>query len=54
MSESFLSQEELDALLKGEAAPEAASGEILSDVEHDALGEIGNISMGSAATTLSI
>ena len=54
MSESFLSQEELDALLKGEAAPEAASGEVLSDVEHDALGEIGNISMGSAATTLSI
>ena len=54
MSESFLSQEELDALLKGEAAPAAASGEILSDVEHDALGEIGNISMGSAATTLSI
>ncbi|WP_018704283.1 MULTISPECIES: flagellar motor switch phosphatase FliY [Sporomusaceae] len=54
MSESFLSQEELDALLKGEAAPAAASGEVLSDVEHDALGEIGNISMGSAATTLSI
>ena len=26
---------------------------ILSDIEKDALGEIGNISMGSAATTLS-
>lgn len=52
MSESFLSQEELDALLKGELAP--AGQELLSEVEYDALGEIGNISMGSAATTLSI
>ena len=48
-----------------EAAPEApAAGEtsddssqfegVLSDTEKDALGEIGNISMGSAATTLSV
>ena len=28
--------------------------DILSDIEKDALGEIGNISMGSAATTLSV
>ncbi|WP_297967650.1 chemotaxis protein CheC, partial [uncultured Anaerovibrio sp.] len=27
---------------------------MLSDIEKDALGEIGNISMGSAATTLSV
>jgi flagellar motor switch protein FliN/FliY len=37
------------------AAPEAAPAEEdISDIERDALGEIGNISMGSAATTLSI
>lgn len=55
MSDGFLSQEEIDALLRGETnitpGPAAAS---LSDVEKDALGEIGNICMGSAATTLSI
>lgn len=28
--------------------------DVLSDMEKDALGEIGNISMGSAATTLSV
>jgi flagellar motor switch protein FliN/FliY len=36
----------------GAAAPDLGSP--LSDVEKDALGEIGNISMGSAATTLSV
>ena len=47
------------------AEPEAAAGDggssgepdfsdVLSDMEKDALGEIGNISMGSAATTLSV
>lgn len=46
MSE-ILSQDELDALLSQEmAAP------TLTDEEIDALGEIGNISMGTAATTL--
>ena len=87
MSEG-LSQEEIDALLNGAAAPEADSApaetpaaesapaenaaaepaadasspasdssqfsDVLSDMEKDALGEIGNISMGSAATTLSV
>ena len=61
-----LSQAEIDALLSGagggdssddSGAPPPADGdnydEILSDMEKDALGEIGNISMGSAATTLS-
>ncbi|MDT8901303.1 flagellar motor switch phosphatase FliY [Anaeroselena agilis] len=52
MNNGFLSQEEIDALLRGEPV---ASGEgDLSDIEKDAMGEIGNISMGSAATTLSI
>ncbi len=57
MSDSFLSQEEIDALLRNEtsAAPVAtASAGLLSEVEIDALGEIGNISMGSAATTMSV
>lgn len=57
MSDGFLSQEEIDALLRNESvgAPVAASNDsVLSDVERDALGEIGNISMGSAATTLSV
>ena len=57
MSDSFLSQEEIDALLRNEssAAPAVASGTaVLSEVEIDALGEIGNICMGSAATTMSV
>lgn len=54
MSDGFLSQEEIDALLKGEPAASTSSGAELTDIEKDALGEIGNISMGSAATTLSI
>ena len=62
-----LTQEEIDALLKGgasePAATDSASNEeassvvpddLLSSMEKDALGEIGNISMGSAATTLSV
>jgi len=90
MSNGFLSQEEIDALLnggvdssskddktpddakgkeleginadKGEQAPETdsiAAGAVsedmqqLSEVEKDLLGEVGNISMGSAATALS-
>ncbi|GAW92952.1 flagellar motor switch phosphatase FliY [Calderihabitans maritimus] len=57
MSNSFLSQEEIDALLKqtqeGEKKSEDALATELTDREKDALGEIGNISMGSAATALS-
>ncbi|WP_294521261.1 flagellar motor switch phosphatase FliY [uncultured Anaerovibrio sp.] len=63
-----LTQEEIDALMNGggssssdpepaEAAPAPSNAEAqgtLSDMEKDALGEIGNISMGSAATTLSV
>lgn len=70
MSDEAISQEEIDALLNGgtlgnpvpaepaaeSAAPadSAAALNPLSDMERDALGEIGNISMGSAATTLSV
>lgn len=61
MSNGFLSQEEIDSLLNGggETTPEpaaaesAAKEELLSDLEKDLLGEIGNISMGSASTALS-
>ena len=54
MSNGFLSQEEIDSLLNGGAAYSApVEEEILSDIEKDLLGEIGNISMGSASTALS-
>ncbi len=67
MSENFLSQEEIDALLKSQVVPEqeteskqehqtstsAGEEEDLTREERDVIGEIGNISMGSAATTLS-
>ena len=53
MSEGFLSQEEIDALLRGDSISSPIVAD-LSDIEKDALGEIGNISMGSAATTLSV
>lgn len=57
MNDSFLSQEEIDALLKGgdtASSPAPQQTKDLTDIEKDALGEIGNISMGSAATSLSI
>lgn len=54
MSNGFLSQEEIDSLLNGGGlTPEPQNEEILSDIEKDLLGEIGNISMGSASTALS-
>ena len=57
--DGMLSQEEINALLNnmntpsGDSMPAAASGDSLSDNEKDAIGEISNISMGTAATTLS-
>jgi len=51
MSNDFLSQEEIDALLS--RAADVQSDE-LEEEDKDLLGEIGNICMGSAATTLSI
>lgn len=50
-----LSQEEINALLNepdGSASESAGKGNTLSDTEKDAIGEIANISMGTAATTL--
>ncbi|NLJ85123.1 MAG: flagellar motor switch phosphatase FliY [Firmicutes bacterium] len=76
----FLSQEEIDALLRGAAAPDEPEAEgnegqdsndpddwpssdgeqdlngeedYLDEIERDALAEVGNISMGAAATALS-
>ncbi|ADZ21266.1 flagellar motor switch protein [Clostridium acetobutylicum EA 2018] len=62
MSDGFLSQEEIDSLLNGgdsssdspeEQKENTASDNDLNDIEKDLLGEIGNISMGSASTALS-
>ncbi|MEW6623109.1 MAG: flagellar motor switch phosphatase FliY [Bacillota bacterium] len=57
---NFLSQEEIDALLMqgtfnndNTDNPDVETVDELLDIEKDALGEIGNISMGSAATALS-
>ena len=61
--DGMLSQDEINALLNGmdlsggEAQPaadaaDAASEELLTDVEKDAIGEVANISIGTSATTL--
>lgn len=56
MSDGFLSQEEINSLLRGEFNTEENSvkeeKEVLTDIEKDLLGEVGNISMGSASTAL--
>ncbi|GAB2721983.1 flagellar motor switch phosphatase FliY [Paenibacillus thermoaerophilus] len=60
-SKDYLSQEEIDALLRQSSDGGGQSGEkdaptvedYLSSLEQDALGEIGNITFGSAATALS-
>lgn len=63
LSEGMLSQDEIDALLKGTdddddndtelVANELNIDDYVSSMERDALGEIGNISFGSSATALS-
>ena len=51
--DGVMSQEEINALLNSPAASgEEGRQEVLTDKEIDAIGEIGNISMGTAATTL--
>ncbi len=54
MTNDMLSQEEIDALLNGDMndIDDTDEQNSLTDDEIDALGEIGNISMGTAATTL--
>ena len=60
MSNGFLSQEEIDSLLNGDGGETKSSNENIeaaeeevTDIDKDLLGEIGNISMGSASTALS-
>lgn len=62
MSKDYLSQDEIDALLRQSSnepddvpppANEVQLSDFLSSMEQDALGEIGNITFGSAATALS-
>lgn len=66
MNDDMLSQDEIDALLKSteetideeqKAIPAESTDPLIGDyfslIEQDALGEIGNISFGSSATTLS-
>ncbi len=54
MSNGFLSQEEIDSLLNGGGGFSApVEEELLTEIEKDLLGEVGNISMGSASTALS-
>ena len=54
--DGMLSQDEIDAFTGGgnsSAAPAGAGEELLTEAERDAVGEIANINMGTAATTLS-
>lgn len=50
--DGMLSQEEINVLLNEPTGSGADSEEQLSDTEKDAIGEVANISMGTAATTL--
>lgn len=50
MNENFLSQGEIDALLGKKSAE---NDYVMSEIEKDIIGEVGNISMSTAATTLS-
>lgn len=49
--DGVLSQEEINALLNNDGTS-GSGDELLTDAEKDAIGEISNISMGTAATTL--
>ena len=55
MGDSSLSQEEINALFNNAAEVQSAGDEVhseMTDVEIDTIGEVANISMGTAATTL--
>lgn len=53
MSDNFLSQEEIDALLNKNNSSEPEPTDQLDNIQIDIIGEVGNISMSTAATTLS-
>lgn len=53
MSKDFLSQEEIDALLNKDDDSDGEEVVELDNVKQDIIGEVGNISMSTAATTLS-
>lgn len=53
MSDNFLSQEEIDALLNKNNSREPEPIDELDSIQIDIIGEVGNISMSTAATTLS-
>ncbi len=55
VTKDILSQSEIDSLLKGNdlESNENLDEEIITSIEKDTIGEIGNIGMGTAATTLS-
>ena len=50
MNDNLISQEEIDALLNKNSKKQTQD---LTDNEKDIIGEVGNISMSTAATTLS-
>ena len=52
--DGVLSQEEINALLNDDSGSDSSdkNDRLLTDEEKDAIGEIANISMGTAATTL--
>ena len=52
--DGVMSQEEINALLNGSAdsGEQKPQEEVLTEKEKDTIGEIANISMGTAATTL--
>lgn len=50
MNDKLISQEEIDALLSKSASN---GSKAMTDIERDIIGEVGNISMSTAATTLS-
>ena len=50
--DGVLSQEEINALLNDPGSSSASSESELTDEEKDEIGEIANICMGTAATTL--
>ncbi|MBS4217741.1 flagellar motor switch phosphatase FliY [Bacillus sp. FJAT-49711] len=61
MNGEMLSQDEIDALLRGEPITEESNkqedvhdiSDFLNELQQDAIGELGNISIGSSATALS-